>query len=221
MESVMGVDEQLQRDVIAQLDWEPSVNAAQIGVEVSNGVVTLAGHVGSFAEKWEAEQLVLRMSGIKALAMELDVTLPGASRRLDADIAQAAENALAWLTAVPTARVHVMVEGGWLSLSGDVDWHYQRLAAALAVRFLMGVRGVSDTIAILPKVALTALKSEIEGALARNAQLGAKQIAVRIDGAELTLSGTVASWAEREVARHAAWGTPGVRNVIDDMRIAF
>jgi len=163
---------------------------------------------------------VQRISGVKALAVELDVTLAGDSKRLDADIARAAANALEWLSVIPKARVKAMVENGWVTLSGDVDWQYQRLAAAVAVRFIMGVRGVSDAIAIKPRVSMTALLSDIEATLVRNAKSAAQHISVRLDGAEITLSGSVANWAERELVRSSAWGTPGVKNVVDNLRIA-
>ncbi len=217
----MKSDSQVQQDVIAELDWEPSVNAAQIGVEVKDGVVTLAGHVASYAEKWDAERAAQRVAGVKALAIEIDVTLPGASRRNDVDIARSVDNVLEWMTSLPTGRVKVMVEGGWITLSGEVDWQYQRQAAADGVRHLMGVTGVSDEIAIRPKVSLCALKSDIEAALTRRAKADAQRISVKVAGADVTLSGTVDSWSERELARHAAWGTPGVWNVVDNITVTY
>ena len=125
----MKTDAQVQQDVIAELKWEPSINAAQIGVEVKDGIVTLAGHVSSYAEKWDAERAAQRVSGVKALAVEMDVKLPGSSKRNDADIARSAKDVLQWTTYLPKDRVKVMVEKGWITLSGDVDWEYQRRAA--------------------------------------------------------------------------------------------
>jgi osmotically-inducible protein OsmY len=217
----MKTDAQLQQDVIAELKWEPSVNAAQIGVEVKNGIVTLAGHVDSYAEKYDAERAAQRVAGVKALAIEMDVTLPGSSKRNDSDIARSAENVLEWMTYLPKESVKVKVEGGWITLSGEVAWEYQRQAAVSAVRYLMGVTGVSDQIAIRPKVSLDAVKSDIEAALKRRAKSEAREISVKVQGADVTLSGIAHSWSERDLARHAAWGTPGVRKVVDNMTVAY
>ena len=218
----MKTDTQLQQDVIAELKWEPSVNAAQIGVEVKDGIVTLAGHVGSYAEKWDAERAAQRVSGVKALAIEMDVKLSGSSKRTDADIARSAESALQGMTSVPKDGVKIMVEGGWVTLTGEVDWKYQRQAAAGTLRYLIGVKGVSDQIAIKPKVTLSAdVKSDIEAALKRRAKTDAQKISVDVRGADVTLTGTVHSWSERNLARDSAWGTPGVRNVVDNMTVGY
>jgi osmotically-inducible protein OsmY len=217
----MKTDAQLQQDVIAELNWEPSVNAAQIGVEVKDGIVTLAGHVSSYAEKYAAERAAQRVSGVKALAVEMNVNLPGSSKRIDADIARSAENVLEWMTYLPKDCVKVKVESGWISLSGEVDWEYQRRGAVDAVRNLMGVTGVSNQIVIKPKVSLSAVKSDIEAALKRRALLDAQEISVKVQGADVTLSGTVHSWSERDLARNSAWATPGVRNVVDNLTVAY
>src|SRR5450755_1909737 len=166
----MKTDAQLQQDVIAELNWEPSVNAAQIGVEVKDGIVTLAGHVSSYAEKYAAERAAQRVCGVKALAVEMNVNLPGSSKRNDADIARSAENVLEWMTYLPKDCVKVMVEHGWITLSGELDWEYQRQAVEGGVRHLMGVRGVSDTISIRAAVSSSAVKSDIEAALKRRAK---------------------------------------------------
>src|ERR1700693_1798677 len=189
----MKTDAQLKQDVNAELKWEPSVHAAEIGVEVKDGVVTLVGHVSSYAEKLSAEHAAQRVSGVKALAVEMDVTLPGTSHRNDADIARTAENVLKWMTAWPNDSVRIMVEEGWITLSGEVDWQYQREAAAAAVRYLMGVKGVSDQIVIKPKVSASVVKSDIEAALKRAAQADAQNILVEVRGADVTLSGKVDS----------------------------
>jgi|ERR1022692_415587 osmotically-inducible protein OsmY len=217
----MKTDKQVQQDVIAELSWEPSVNAAQIGVEVKDGIVTLAGHVSSYAEKWNAERAAQRVSGVKAVAIEMDVKLAGSSKRNDADIARAADNVLQWTTYLPKDRVKVMVENGWITLSGDVDWEYQRRGVADGVRHLMGVIGVSDNIAIKPKVSMSAVKADIEAALKRRATADAQKISVDVLGADVTLSGTVHSWSERDLARDSAWGSTGVRKVIDNMTIGY
>ena len=217
----MKTDSQLQQDVLAELNWEPSINAAQIGVEVNDGIVTLAGHVGSFAEKWDAERATQRVAGVKALAVEMDVKLPSLSVRTDADIARTADNALNWTTYLPAESVKVMVENGWITLSGDVDWSYQRESAGTAVRYLMGVKGVHNQIGIKPKVSSSAVKTEIEAALKRRALKDAPHISVTVHGADVTLSGTVHSWSERELATSSAWCTPGVHKVTDNITIAY
>ena len=217
----MKTDKQLQTDVIAELSWEPSVHATQIGVEVKEGVVTLAGHVGSYAEKWNAERATQRVSGVKAIAVEMDVKLPALGQRNDGDIAKSAANMLSWASSVPDDAIKVLVENGWITLSGSVDWHFQKQAASDAVRFLTGVKGFSDQITIKPTVTTRAVKADIEAALNRRATRDAKKISVRVDGAEVTLTGTVHSYAEREIATNSAWGTPGVRNVVDDMTLAY
>lgn len=217
----MKSDKQLQQDVLAELGWEPSVNAAHIGVEVSDGIVTLAGHVGSYAEKLTAERAAQRVSGVKALAVEMDVALAGDSKRTDADIARSAENVLLWTTYLPRECIKVKVENGWISLSGQVAWGYQRKTAVDAVRHLMGVTGVSETIEIKPDVSSTLVKSDIEAALKRRAQRHADGISVEVRGNEVTLTGTVNSWSERQLAVDSAWGAPGVRNVMDNMTVTF
>lgn len=217
----MKTDSQLQQDVNAELKWEPSVHAARIGVEVKDGVVTLAGQVDSYAEKWSAERAALRVSGVQAMSTELTVHLTSLSKRTDADIAASVENVLEWSSPLPAGGIQVMVEGGWVTLSGDVDWQFQRQAAADSVRFLMGVTGVSNQISIMPTLSATLVKSDIEAALKRTAIEDAKMISVAVRGADVTLSGTVHSWAERETATNSAWGTPGVLSVVDKMTLAY
>ncbi len=217
----MKTDLELQQDVLAELKWEPSVNAAHIGVEVNQGTVTLAGHVDSYAEKRHAEIAAQRVAGIKGLAVELDVKLPGSSRRDDADIARSAQNVLQWQTLLPLDAVKARVEGGWITLSGEVEWEFQRRAAIDAVRYLMGVTGVSDDITIKPKVSLIAVKADIEAALKRRARADAQNISVHVDGAAVTLTGTVHSWPERDLARDSAWSTPGVRSVVNNITVAY
>jgi osmotically-inducible protein OsmY len=217
----MKTDIQLQHDVMAELAWQPSINAADIGVEARDGIVTLAGHVESYAEKWEAERAAQQVEGVRALAVEMDVRLPGSSKRNDVDIARTVQNALLWSTAVPMEdAVRVVVEAGHVTLSGEVAWAYQREAAVQAVRHLMGVTGVSDRILIKPSASRVAVKAEIEASLKRRAHPHAGQIAVTVHGSDVTLSGIVSGWTERDLARHSAWGTAGVDTVIDNMTFA-
>ncbi|MFZ6681102.1 BON domain-containing protein [Undibacterium sp. Tian12W] len=217
----MKTDAKLKEDVNAELQWEPSINAARIGVEVKDGIVTLAGHVDSYSEKLEVERATQRVTGVKALAVEIEIDLPGTSHRHDRDIAATAQNVLGWMSILPYGSVKIMVENGWITLSGEVDWEFQKVAAVVAVRYLMGVRGVSDDIQIKSKVSPGVVKSEIEAALKRSAMDDAKKINVVVDNANVTLSGKVGNWAERESARHAAWGTPGVKKVVDNMTLSY
>ena len=161
------------------------------------------------------------MSGVNALAVDLTVKLSGLGARTDADIARSAENALEWSTSVPNGAIKLMVEKGFVTLSGHVDWQYQRLAAVDCARFLTGVTGISDQIAIKPLVKVSAVKADIETALKRTALADAKKIHVEMDGSVVTSTGKVQSWAERETATTSAWGTPGVRSVIDEMTLDY
>ena len=217
----MKTDGQLQLDVDAELAWDPAINSDDIAVKVSDGVVTLAGHVKSYAEKMDAERATLRVSGVKALAMEMDVKLGGNSTRQDVDIARSAKNVLEWTTYLPKDAVKVTVEGGWVTLSGEVKWEYQRVSAVSAVRYLLGVKGIYDQIAIKPNISAPVVKADIEAALKRRAQKDAKDISVSVDGSDVTLSGKVHSWSERELATNTAWGTPGVRKVVDNIVLTY
>lgn len=219
--TTMKTDSQLQQDVMAELKWEPAVHATQIGVEVKNGIVTLAGEVGSYSEKLIAERAAQRVNGVKALAVDMKVTLSQFGKRTDVDIAESAQNVLGWTSSLPADAVKVMVEGGWLTLSGDVEWQYQRQDAANSVRYLSGVTGLSNQIAVKPPLSATVVKSDIEASLKRRAADDAKTIAVEVKGAEVTLTGTVHSWAERDLATRSAWGSAGVRNVVDRMHLVY
>jgi osmotically-inducible protein OsmY len=214
-------DTQLQQDILAELKWEPSINAAEIGVEVKDGIVTLAGHVNTYAEKWDAERATQRVAGVKALAVEMDVKIEGMNNRTDADIARSAENVLQWTTYLTKDAVKIKVEKGWVTLTGEVEWQYQRQAATAAIRYLMGVTGVSDQITIKTKVSAPVIKSDIEAALKRRARQDAQDISVSVHGADVTLTGKVHSWSERELAHTSAWGTPGVRSVVDNTTMSY
>lgn len=217
----MKTDSQLKTDVNEELKWEPSINAAQIGVEVNEGIVTLAGHVDSYMEKWNAEKAAQRVSGVKAVTVDMTVKLPGWNQRDDTDIARSAENAIKWTAGVPEGRVKILVEKGWVTLTGEVDWEYQRMMAKAAVRALSGVTGVSNRIEIKIVASSAAVKSDIEAALRRRATVDSKQIQVKVEGSDVTLTGHVPNWFERDLAVQSAWRAAGVRNVVDNMSISY
>ncbi|MBC7756019.1 MAG: BON domain-containing protein [Bdellovibrio sp.] len=217
----MKTDSQLQSDVMAELKWDPSFNAAEIGVEVKNGVVTLSGHVDKYAEKWAAEKAAQKVSGVKALAVELEVTLPGPSNRSDADIARTAENVLEWTTNWPKDHVKVMVEKGWVTITGMVDYEYQRQLASSSVRHLMVVTGVSNQVTIKSKLTSNTIKSDIEAALKRRALTDAQEIMVSVNEGKVALTGVVHSWSERDMVSDSVWNTLGVTDVNDNISVAY
>lgn len=212
-------DRQIQEHVQQALDWEPSIDAADIGVTVDKGVVTLHGDIQSFAEKEAAERVALGVYGVKAVANDLAVRLGAERKRTDSEIAQAIVSALRWSASVPHDRIEVAVTNGWVKLSGKVDWDYQRSAAGRIVRDLTGVVGVSNAITLEPHVSVADVQSKIEAALKRSAEVDARRINVAASDGKVVLSGNVHSWFERDQARRAAWAAPGVKNVEDRIMI--
>ena len=214
-------DARIREDVIDQLAWESDIDDRQIGVAVENGVVTLSGIVDSYTTKMAAEKATKKVRGVKAVALDIEVKYGDAFKKTDKEIAKAAVNALEWNMSVPKDKVMVKVEDGWVYLSGEVQWSYQRDAAKRAVENLLGVKYVSNNISIKQKVEVTDIKNKIDKAFKRIAELDAKKIAVEIDGHTVTLKGTVRSLAEKDEARRTAYATPGVYNVINKLEVAY
>jgi len=212
-------DRQIQEYVQDALDWEPSVDAAEIGVSVENGVVALRGEVNSYSDRATAERVALGVYGVKAVANELEVRLRDGQHRTDTDIAQSVLSALKWNTQIPEDQITVAVSNGWVTLKGRVDWQYQRSTAESVVRDLIGVRGVTNSISVEPHVSAADVKTKIEAALKRSAEVDARRINVAVSDDKVTLTGNVHAWFERDEARRAAWSAPGVKNVEDRLAV--
>lgn len=218
----LSTDQTLQGSVQEELTFDPRVNAAHIGVIAQGGVVTLTGKVPTWLERWEAERAALRVAGVMGLVNSLEVDLPATHQRDDADLAEAAVNALASNVLVPQGRVRVNVHAGVVSLEGGVDWQYQRQAAEAAVRPLIGVRGTINMLTVQHTAApanARDVKKEVTRAFHRHATLDAARLHVEVRGNTVTLSGTVRSWAEHQDAEQAAWATPGVGAVLNKLTL--
>jgi osmotically-inducible protein OsmY len=216
----MKTDAELQQHVMNELKWEPTIKAAEIGVGVKDGVVTLSGYVDSYVKKWAAERAAARVSGVRAVAEEIQVRLPGSLKRSDEDIAGAVANVLEWNVLVPHDRVKVQVQDGLVTLSGEVDWWYQKNAAEEAVRYLMGVVLFNNQITVKPPVKPLDVKDKIESAFRRNALLDSRRVTVETRGGCVILSGSVRNWAERAEAQWTAWAAPGVSEVENNIIIS-
>lgn len=212
-------DNELKTHVQNALDWEPSVDASDIGVSVDEGVVTLRGNVASYAEKVAAERAVLRVYGVKAVADDLAVHLGNLFARTDTEIAHAAVAALKWNAVVPKDKITVAVTNGWLTLTGTVDWQYQRDAAFRTVRDLTGVKGVTNSVTVKSHVKSMDVRDKIEAAFKRSAEIDARRVNVTALDGKVVLSGNVHSWFERQEAERAAWAAPGVTQVEDRLTI--
>jgi len=206
-------DEQIQKDVLAELKWDARVQPNEVGVAVKDGVVTLTGWVDSYTKKWAAEEAAHRVRGVKAVANEIEVKLPSASERTDADIAAAAVRALEWDAFVSVDRLDVTVSKGWITLKGEVEWQYQKEDAERVVRRLAGVKGVTNLIIVKPRLTPAELKQKIEQALVRSAETDAQRITVDVQGTKVILIGMVRSLAEKEEAARTACLAPGVTSV--------
>jgi osmotically-inducible protein OsmY len=212
-------DAEIQRDVQAELKWEPRVQATEIGVAVKDGVVTLTGWVDSYSKRWAAEEAAHRVRGVKAVANDIEVRLGVGEERTDSEIAAAAVRALQWDALLVPEKIDVTVSKGWVTLKGTVEWQYKKSEAERVVRNLAGVKGVINLIDVKPKAQPAEIKKQVEQALVRSAQTDAQNITVEVEGSKVILKGKVRSWAERQEAERAAWRAPGVATV--DNRITI
>jgi osmotically-inducible protein OsmY len=211
----MKSDEEIERDVRDELKWDPDLDADDIAVSVKNGVVTLAGFVPSYSDKFEAEAAAKRVAGVLAVANDLEVRLPAIDQRPDPDIARDAVAALKTQLPISYDRIKIIVKNGWVYLEGSAEWQYQKTTAEIAVRKVKGVKGVTNSIALKPQLQPSELQRKIMEAFKRNAEVDANRITVEAKGSEVILKGTVRSWIEREEAERVAWSAPGVTKVED------
>src|SRR4051812_9588035 len=219
-EAIMRSDSEIERDVKEELQWDPDLDASDIAVSVKKGVVTLAGFVKSYTDKYEAEAAAKRVNGVVAVANDIEVRMPSVDERPDPEIARDAVAAIKSQLPISSEKIKVIVKNGWIILEGQVEWQYQRSTAEHAVRRIKGVKGVSNTIQLKPHAQPSEIKRKIQEAFRRNAEVDSNRIIVEADGSVVTLKGTVRSWMEREEAERAAWAAPGVTNVVDQVVVS-
>ena len=216
----MKSDSEIEKDVRDELKWDPDLDDTDIAVSVSDGVVTLAGFVKNFVDKYEAETAAKRVAGVVAVANDIEVRVPSIDERPDPDIARDAVAALKSQLPLSSEHIKVILKNGWITLEGQVEWQYQRTTAENAVRRIKGVKGVTNSIRLEPKAKPSEIKRKIQEAFRRNAEVDSNRIIVDADGSVVTLKGTVRSWMEREEAERAAWAAPGVTSVIDQIVVS-
>jgi osmotically-inducible protein OsmY len=211
----MKSDAEVERDVKEELQWDPDLDASDIVVSVKGGVVTLAGFVKSYSDRLEAEAAAKRVSGVLAVANDLEVRLPTIDQRPDPDVARDAVAALKAALPISYEKIKMTVKDGWVTLEGAVEWQYQKTTAEQAVSKVKGVKGVTNAISVKPALEPTEIQRKIQEAFRRNAEIDANRITVETHGSEVILKGTVRSWIEREEAERVAWSAPGVTTVDD------
>jgi osmotically-inducible protein OsmY len=202
-----------------ELKWEPFLKASEIGVAVTNGIVTLSGTVDTYGKKVSAEIAAKRVAGVKAVAENIEVKLLNGGKKTDTEIAAAVLNAIKWHSSIPDDKIKVKVEGGWVSLDGEVDWEFQRNSARTVVENLSGVGGISNNIKIIPVVSTVDIKRKISAAFHRSATVDSEKITIGVDGSKITLTGKVRSYSEKKEAENAAWLAPGVNRVENELEI--
>lgn len=211
--TIEKTDTELQKDVMSELKYDPSVKVSDIGVIAKNGTVTLNGYATSYNEKWEAVHATKRVAGVKAIADDIQIQLPASYHRTDTDIAAAAINQIEWSTTIPNGTVQATVRDGWITLDGEVEWWYQKNAAGGLVKQMAGVKGVTNSISISPKVAKHEVETDIKSAFKRSAMLDAQHIRVETSGNNVILHGQVRNYSEYDEAERVAWSEPGVFSV--------
>ena len=216
----MRSDQEIERDVKEELQWDPDLDSTDIAVSVKKGVVTLAGFVKSYSDKYEAEAAAKRVAGVSAVANDIEVRLPAIDQRPDPDIARDAVDAIKNQLPISSHNIKVVVKSGWVTLEGAVEWQYQRQTAETAVRRIKGVKGVTNSIVVKPHVEPSEIKRQIQEAFRRSAEIDANRIQVESHGSEVILKGSVRSWIEREEAERAAWAAPGVTKVDDRLIVS-
>lgn len=214
-------DEDIQKDVLEELEWDARVRPNEIGVAVKDGVVSLTGWVDSYLKKMAAEEDAYRVPGVKAVVNDIEVRLPGSAERTDVDLAKAVLDALKWDAGVPTDKIQVTVDHGWVTLRGEVEYYFQKRDAERAVERLSGVRGVTNLLVVKSQPTPSDLKEQIEKALVRNAETDARRITVEVVGSKVILRGTVSSYAEKKAAEEVAWSAPGVTEVDDRIVVSL
>jgi osmotically-inducible protein OsmY len=214
-------DEEIQRAVLEELKWDSRVQPNDVNVVVKDGIVTLTGWVDSYLKRLDAEEAAHRVRGVKAVVNDIEVRLPGFAERTDTDLARAVLDALEWNAAIPTHKLDVTVRDGWVTLKGEVDYGFQRREAEEAIRYLSGIRGITNLIMVRSGVLPTDLKQQIERQFVRNAEIDANSITVEVQGSKVILRGTVRSYAERKAAEEAAWASPGVGEVENRITISL
>jgi len=216
----MKTDTEIQKNVMDELKWDPIMHSAEIGVIVKDGIVTLVGYVDNYSQRLAAENAAKRVKDVRAVAIDLAISLPDEQRRSDTDLAAAALNALKWSSFVPEDKIRLKVDGGWITMEGEVEWQFQKESAYSAVSDLIGVHGVINRINVRPNITPVIVKDVIKKALERSADIEADSINILTDGGRIVLKGKVRSWAERKEVERAVWATPGVIDVKDELIIA-